>query len=145
MEGKFFFYCRTLLMLYVFSFQANHLQSRLSTITVMIDGNASYTEIGKQHFLAGMELYKKEDELLSLVKEKKSLEDDFAAFKTLVGRERNDWQADDKHKSVVLASLEMNLKVPALSLSSIAFESSKFPLYWTSPFDPDFAPGHYFG
>jgi hypothetical protein len=45
---------------------------------------------------------------------KKTLEDEFAAFKELVLHERNIWQADEEHKSMVLKSLSVNLKVTAL-------------------------------
>ena len=95
-------------------FQGNYLQPKLSTITVLIDGNCSYTDVGKQHVLASLELYKKDNELLYLIKEKKTLEDEFTAFKELVLHERNNWQVDEEHKSVILKSLSVNLMVTAL-------------------------------
>jgi len=114
----------------LYCFQVNWLQPNLSKITVVIDGNSSYTGIGKQNVVANFELYKKDNQLLYLTKEKKLLEDEFAAFKKLVDHERNhDGHVNDSHKSVVLRSLEMNLKVRALT--SILFKSFNcipFPL-----------------
>lgn len=81
---------------------------------MVIDGNSSYTGIGKQNVL---ELYKKDNELLYLTKEKKILEDELTAFKKLVDHERSDWHVDDNYKSMVLRSLK-NLKVPSLPIFS---------------------------
>ena len=98
---------------------------------MLIDGNCSYSEIGKQHFFSSLELYKRDNELLYLSKEKKTLEDEFNAFKKLVDHERNDRKADDVRKLVVLTSLKMNLKVNALILNSTAFELKEYPLHWS--------------
>ncbi|KAG0584963.1 hypothetical protein KC19_3G246600 [Ceratodon purpureus] len=99
--------------------EGNSLQPKLSAITVLIDGNCSYSDIGKQNFLGSLELYKKDNELLHLIKEKKSLEDDFAAFKKLVVHERNDWQADEEHKSKVLKNLRMNAEGCKVELKNL--------------------------
>jgi len=82
----------------------------------VIDGNSSYTGIEKQNFLANLELYKKDNELLHLTKEKKLLEDEFVVLKNLVGHEKkHDRHVDDNYRSMVLRRLLMNLKVPTLT------------------------------
>lgn len=102
----------------MYCLQTNCLQSKLSKISVGIDGNSSYTEIEKPQYPARLDIYEKDNEILYCIKEKKLLEDEFAAFKLLVDQERNNWQIHDEHKLMAFASLEINLKVNPLNVSS---------------------------
>uniref|UniRef100_A0A7I4E439 Leucine-rich repeat and coiled-coil domain-containing protein 1 n=1 Tax=Physcomitrium patens TaxID=3218 RepID=A0A7I4E439_PHYPA len=99
--------------------QTNCLQSKLSKISVGIDGNSSYTEIEKPQYPARLDIYEKDNEILYCIKEKKLLEDEFAAFKLLVDQERNNWQIHDEHKLMAFASLEINLKGCQLELRNV--------------------------